>query len=463
MCARDSIRSTLVVFFLVTGLLACGGGGDGTAIGTLALLPVEPGGVGGGPQVFALQVRAVRQFTGAPVEGAFVFVDHGGGTRTMATNGAGVASFDNLAPGPVTVTIRHPDAIPITIVDVNARWIELPIMGEPNTRIERTVVPIGIPNSYIGGSGWVDASFGYGSDFDVVDGGGGLVTTDPSPLELFAGENQPTAVLVHVHDPLDPMGLNVYQSYREFPFGVPGGALPFVMEPRVLRTHAGVVSVPERAIGGFDLTDPDVEVDVFGMAHMAAMGDLYVGWLDAPPTIQTRTFASFETMTGNALRLTHVPRDEVYAIAAGIDDESFPGMDRTSTQVHRAAYPALPPVFEFNDFKRPPADLAVSPSLTPTVTWTSVDAPGRSGGFTIVLLSGDAPETSWFFLVPGDTTILEVPTSPGIELTPALDYDVSVGALYVPGFDYDAWTFAQVTSTFTHSTDTRIEFLTPDL
>ena len=70
------ISKIALILVLMAGLpMACGGGsGGGGAIGSLRLLPVVPGSVGGGPQVGALTVRAVHDYYGTEVPGVTVSV-----------------------------------------------------------------------------------------------------------------------------------------------------------------------------------------------------------------------------------------------------------------------------------------------------------------------------------------------------------------------------------------------------
>lgn len=461
MRARRPLRSGLAVVLITAWLCACGGGGGGLSSGNAFLLPLTPGSVGGGPHTSGLYVHAVNQYTGDAVGAVTVVVGHGGGAATRTTSAQGYAIFDNLTPGPVTVTLLRSGYIPITIVDVDARLIELPMVAIDMSVGERTIAPLGIPRTYIGGWGEVYEGPAGGYAFDLVDDGSGGVVTDPDPLVTHLLDDLPTAMLVLAFDPGDPLGLSVHQGYREYPYGPPRGTLHLPMQPRRLRTFGGVLSVPDAADGGFDLSEPEVDVEVLAFAHLAAMGDLTVGRLRDPVTVQSRTFASFETATGNALPVVHVPRDGGYAIGVAIDDDSVPGEERGSVQLYRGAYADMPPVIAFDDFRRPPAGIDVSRSLTPTVTWTHADPPGRDGGLLAVGLFGDEPETSWLFLVAGDATSLAVPDYTGLALSPDMAYEVSVGAIYAPTFAFTAFTFAELFASWTHDARAETTFVTP--
>jgi hypothetical protein len=260
------IFGVLTVLGVLTGLfflaVGCGGGGGGED--GLADLPEPLGSVGGGVQGGTLTVTALDRHSGSGVIGASVYVAYGVSTAHLSTNCSGTAVFTGLTPGSVTVTIISLSYIPVTILDIDAAAVTIPLDAASISRANRTFTLNGMISSFIGGWGFLSWSNRGGSyPFDVIDDGSGNPVTDPDPVVFDLEEDWPVAIASFVFDPLEDLD-NIQQAYIEYPSGPPSGSVTLDLSSASMKQVSGTLTVPS----SFDLMSTEVSVYVIASAHL---------------------------------------------------------------------------------------------------------------------------------------------------------------------------------------------------
>ncbi len=129
----------------------------------------------------------------------------------------------------------------------------------------------------------------------------------------------------------------------------------------------------------------------------------------------------------------------------------------------RGSYDSLGTTVNFDDFKATATSVNVSTGdLTPTISWTNTEAPGSSGGYFLVVLgNNDAGTLDWVLMADGATTSVTIPAYTGNALASSANYVTFVGALYIPSFDFNSFTYAEVEAGYTHQTSKEYNFATP--
>ncbi len=455
------IIAVLTVLGVMTGLFVlvagCGGAGGGGGNG-LPDLPETPGSVGGGVQEGTFTVTALDRYSGSAVIGANVYVAYGSSDFHLPTTSTGTALFPGLSPGPVTVTIIATNYIPITIVDIDAAAVTIPLDADSFSSASRSITINGLTSSFIGGRGAIIWSIPRaGLAFSVIDGGSGNPVTDPDPVVVDLVDNWPVAMASYVFDPSEDPD-NILLSYAEYTSGPPSGSIELNLTSASMKQVSGSVIVP----GSFDLTSPGVDINIIPSAHLKALGDLSVGDV-VDPVITSSTNAVFGTPHANDMRVARIPRDGEYAYVAYLADRSVADEDRVTIHAVRGSYDSLGTTVDFDDFKATAASVDVSTGdLTPTISWSNADSPGSSGGYYLVVLANnDAGTLDWVFMADGATTSVTIPAYTGNSLASSTDYDAFVNALYIPSFDFDSFTYAEVEAGYTHQTSKEYNFATP--
>jgi len=467
MSDRESIMRRVFTVLTVLGVMiglfvlgvGCGGAGGGGG-GGLPDLPEVLGSVGGGVQGGTLTVTALDRHSGSAVIGANVYVAYGISAFHLPTTSTGTAVFPGLSPGPVTVTIIAANYSPVTIVNINAAVLTIPmdLVGIP-TQINSNITFDGMTPSFIDGKAvlaW--SNMGGGLAYSVIDDGSGNAVTDSNPIVIGLMEDLPVAIFGFVFDPLDDPD-NIMQAYVEYPGGPPFSSITLNLASASMKQVSGTVTAP----ASFDLTDPDVEVNVLALAHLKALGNLLAGEVVSPiATISTT--AVFGTPTGDDMRVARIPRDGEYFYAALLrDDETVVDPIKGSAYVIRGTYDSLGTTVNFDDFKASATSVNVSTGdLTPTISWKNTDAPGSSGGYFLVVLGDQVtPGFDWVLIADGDTTAVTIPDYVGYALASSTDYDAFVTAIYIPSFDFNSFTYADVEASYTHQTNIEYNFTTP--
>ncbi len=458
------MRRIIIVFMVLgvlTGILVlaagCGGGGGGGD--GLPDLPETPGSIGGGVQDGTLMVTALDRHSGSAVIGANVYVAYGTSAFHLPTTSTGTAVFAGLSPGPVTVTIIATNYIPITIINIDAAAVTIPLNATSISRVNRNVTSSGLTPSFIGGRELLTwSNLGGGFDYSVIDDGSGNAVTDSNPIVISLVEDWPLAIASFVFDPPEDPD-NILQAYIEYPSGPPSGSIVLNHTSASMKQVSGTLSVPS----SFDLMSTDVSVNVIALAYLKALGDLFVGDIIDPIVTDSST-AVFNTSAGNDLRVARIPRDEEYSYIAILMDSRVVDQDRGSAHVVRGSYDSLGTTVNFDDFKATATSVNVSTGdLTPTISWSNTDAPGSSGGYYLVALGsqGSADALDWTLMADGATTAVTIPDYVGEALANSTDYAALVGAIYIPSFDFNSFTYADVEAGYTHQTSKELNFTTP--
>jgi len=465
MSNRESIMRRVITVLTVIGVLTglfvlgagCGGAGGGGG-GDLPDLPETPGSVGGGVQEGTFTVTALDRYSGSPVIGANVYVAIGSSAFHLPTTSTGTAVFPGLSPGPVTVTIIAASYIPITIVDIDAAAVTIPLDADSYSSASHTITLNGLTTPVIDGRGaivWSNPRAGLA--FSVMDGGSGNPVTYPDPVVIDLVDNWPVAIVSYVFDASEDPD-NILQAYMEYTSGPPSGGIELNLTSGSMKQVSGSVTVP----GSFDLTIPGVDINIIPSAHLKALGDIFVGDV-VDPFITSSTNAVFGTPYANDMRVARIPRDGEYAYVAYLADRSITDEDRVTIHAVRGSYDSLGTTVNFDDFRATATSLSVTTgTLTPTISWTNTKAPGFSGGyFLVVLANNDAGTLDWAFMADGATTSVTLPAYTGNALADSTDYKAFVNALYIPSFDFDNFTYEEFEGGFTHQTSKEYSFTTP--
>jgi hypothetical protein len=370
------------------------------------------GGPGGGPIQGELTIIVTNEFTRLPIKDVMVSVE--GIPSLYFTNASGIALVNGVS-GPQTVTFYEPDYEGLTIFNIDAETISMPLTP-------MTLAGVPLANFEINITEFDCTSDAYTLYLNDVYAEAGMVIDgrpspdDPIPLYWPAGGPSHFGVFVYDNSVYGP----TRYGYTLVPASTVGTNLINIV-PMPLASFGSNLS---DILGAFDISGisgftPDAgTVEAFSVVNDG--GSVFTGAADY--------------FTGNGFfagGIFKIPEGVSYRLEAAVEDAA----GQFSARIIRGDYTDFaysPLIIVFEDIPTATSSFS-SPPATMPISWTAI--PGTS---YYAIAIDDGAGFFWYGLVPGHITSITVPYDAG--LIPGESYGCSIEAHVISNFDFNQFT-----------------------